>query len=106
MKEIKVKKGLKVCYVPTHAKGDVLHEDVEHGVVSSVKDGTVFVKYDLPGMKVETGNEDITAKATPIENLRTLKVFQDAITREILLGAFEADPEFERKFKGLNDKAI
>lgn len=34
-----------VTYVPTHANGDINHPDVENGIVSSVNEFYVFVKY-------------------------------------------------------------
>lgn len=42
------KTGDRVIYVPTHAKGDITHEDCEVGTVSSVNpySETVFVRFD------------------------------------------------------------
>jgi hypothetical protein len=72
-------KGDRVVYVPIHAHGDPLHADCEHGVVSSVRGNTVFVKYDLVGarlsnapkvvMRMETGDEPYTAQGTNAEDL-------------------------------------
>jgi hypothetical protein len=39
-------KGDKVRYVPYHAFGIRSHPDCENGIVSSVRDGTIFVKFD------------------------------------------------------------
>lgn len=39
------KPGMKVLYVPAHAKGNVRHPDCEWGIVSSVNDTFVFVRY-------------------------------------------------------------
>jgi hypothetical protein len=66
-------KGDRVVYVPTHAHGDPLHEDCDHGVVSSVRGNTVFVKYDFENgpavMKMTTGDEPYTAQGTNVEDL-------------------------------------
>jgi len=37
--------GDQVAYVPPHAKGDIDHEDVEFGFVTSVREDTVFCRY-------------------------------------------------------------
>lgn len=37
--------GMRVRYVPGHAHGDITHKDCEDGVVSSVNDRYVFVKF-------------------------------------------------------------
>lgn len=34
-----------MLYVPYHAKGDIGHEDVERGVVTSVNSSTVFARF-------------------------------------------------------------
>jgi hypothetical protein len=39
-------KGDKVAYIPAHASGDISHEDVERGEVSSTNHKFVFVKFD------------------------------------------------------------
>jgi len=45
MSDTQFKRGDRVAYIPLHADGDINHEDVEYGEVSSV--GTyVFVKFD------------------------------------------------------------
>jgi hypothetical protein len=65
------RKGQRVKYIPQHAHGDASHPDCETGVVSSVsRDGkTIFVKYDRPGRKMLTGDEDITAQGTDVWDL-------------------------------------
>lgn len=72
-------KGDRVVYIPLHVHGDSLHEDCEHGVVSSVRGNMVFVKYDLIGdrlsgipkviMVMQTGDEPYTAQGTNAEDL-------------------------------------
>ena len=64
------RKGERVRYVPTHARGDTHHKDCEDGVVSSIgRTGTVFVKYDcLLGVGI-TGDEPWTAKGTRPDDL-------------------------------------
>jgi hypothetical protein len=43
-----------VRYVPNHAHGDPKHKDVEPGIVSSMNDKFVFVKYIKRGILQET----------------------------------------------------
>jgi hypothetical protein len=64
-------RGQRVKYIPQHAHGDATHPDCETGVVSAIsRDGrTVFVKYDRPGRKMLTGDEDITAQGTDVGDL-------------------------------------
>jgi len=40
--------GQHVRYVPTHAHGDTSHPDCENGVVSSISDKFVFVRFKGP----------------------------------------------------------
>lgn len=61
MKEFNV--GDQVLYVPNHAKGNHGHPDCEHGLVSSMNDRFVFVRYVRSGMLQSTG------EATLRENL-------------------------------------
>ena len=69
-------KGDPVRYVPEHAKGDPTHEDCEDGVVSSVDDNHVFVKYfrmqpnGIIWPPIFTGEEPYTAQATKPDNLQ------------------------------------
>ena len=63
------KKGDRVVYIPLHAKGDRNHKDCEHGIVSSITNKFVFVKYDKPGWKKEWADEPVTAQATSAEEL-------------------------------------
>lgn len=46
MKLEDAKPGMRVRYVPGHARGDVAHPDCEVGVVTSVGRENVFVKFD------------------------------------------------------------
>jgi hypothetical protein len=39
------KEGDRVAYIPGHAHGDIRHQDVERGVVSSTNDKFVFVRF-------------------------------------------------------------
>jgi hypothetical protein len=59
----RIKPGDRVIYVPTHAKGDLNHPDSERGVVSSLNDTYVFVKYIRHGILQET------SQATRYEDL-------------------------------------
>lgn len=63
------KKGDKVRYIPNHANGDTTHPDCENGVVSSVNEKWVFVKYDNLMCTMTTGDEPYTAHAAKRENL-------------------------------------
>ena len=57
-------KGLPVLYVPHHANWDLNHPDCRRGVVSSVNEKYVFVKYDNAVCQMVTGDEPYTAQAT------------------------------------------
>lgn len=67
------KKGMKVRYIPTHAKGDPFHSDCENGIISSKNKKYVFVKYNNPDCIMKTGNEPYTAAATRPEDLMKRK---------------------------------
>ena len=66
-------KGRKVRYIPSHANGNPRHPDCKNGVVSSVNDRLVFVKYDNAMCFMTTGDEPYTAQATSLEDL----IFRD-----------------------------
>lgn len=38
--------GDKVIYIPSHAKGDLTHKDCEKGIVTSLGEKFVFVRYE------------------------------------------------------------
>lgn len=42
------RRGERVRYVPSHARGNYHHQHCEDGVVSSTNDQWVFVKYGTP----------------------------------------------------------
>lgn len=65
MKTTDYKKGDRVRYIPPpHAQEDIDHKDCQNGVVSSINNKWVFVKYDnLAGIMI-TGDEPYTAQAT------------------------------------------
>jgi hypothetical protein len=57
------KPGDKVRYIPNHAHGKINHPDCEDGIVSSINEVNVFVRYyDYSGLKT-------TAQATDPDNL-------------------------------------
>ncbi len=64
------KKGDLVRYIPHHAKGDSGHKDCQNGVVSSINDKFVFVKYDNGMCTMIDGDEPYTAAATSPWNLK------------------------------------
>ena len=41
----KFERGTQIAYIPNHANGTVLHDDVEFGFVTSSNAGTVFCRY-------------------------------------------------------------
>lgn len=43
------KPGMNVRYVPYHADGEIGHSDCETGVVSSVSESYIFVRFGLAG---------------------------------------------------------
>ncbi len=61
--------GDAVVYIPNHANGDSHHPDCRNGIVSSVSEKFVFVKYDCLACTMFTGDEPYTAQATKRENL-------------------------------------
>jgi hypothetical protein len=69
MKPSDFSKGQRVRYIPHHANGDTKHPDCENGVVSSVNDTWVFVKYDNQMCIMVTGDEPYTAAATDPNDL-------------------------------------
>jgi len=71
----KFKKGDRVLYIPSHAQGNIKHKDCQKGVVSSINDTFVFVKYDNLMCIMTTGDEDYTAQATCPEDLIKLGVY-------------------------------
>jgi len=62
-------KGDLVRYIPAHAHNDINHKDCEDGVVSSINDKFVFVKYDNSICTMITDDEPYTAQATNPNNL-------------------------------------
>lgn len=51
----------KVLYVPNHAFGDRDHKDCEIGVITSIRDGNVWVRYEKqhitqPGQRTPLAN--------------------------------------------------
>ncbi len=69
MKTSDFKKRERVRYIPTHASGNKFHKHCEDGVVSSINDKYVFVKYDNMIGKMVTGDEPYTSAATRPEDL-------------------------------------
>lgn len=67
MKLSEAVKGKSVKYIPHHAKGNIYHEDVEVGVISSANDQYVFVKFE-PQLS-RFGFDGTTAQACRPEDL-------------------------------------
>ena len=49
----------KCMYVPSHAKGDITHEDVETGIMTGFNDSFAFVKYDNDKHAKSTSWDDL-----------------------------------------------
>ena len=64
LKPLTFKAGDTVRYVPHHAHGDVSHKDCENGIVSSVNNSFVFVRYYYP-----QGGLHLHAQATDPDDL-------------------------------------
>ena len=58
---------MKVIYVPPHAHNDRTHKDCEEGMVSSVNDRFVFVKFQEAIKR--WGWDEVTSQACKPENL-------------------------------------
>lgn len=84
------KAGDRVLYIPTHAKSNRLHPDVETGTVTSVNQhGNVFVRYDLSAFR--RGNPvDAPGIATRPEDLQP-----EMIEGEKLPKHYPVPPEHE-----------
>lgn len=57
-----------VAYIPTHAKGDIAHPDVEFGFVTSLRKNAAFCRYwrkSFPGQLRTLANSELTS----LENL-------------------------------------
>ena len=68
-RSLKFNKGDRVIYVPKHANGNRNHKDCEHGIVYSLTEEFVFVKYDNAECKMLTGDEPYTPRATKKDDL-------------------------------------
>ena len=55
--------GDRVIYVPTHAEGNINHEDCEYGIIKSWNNKFIFVNY------VRNGIPQMTAQATDPRDL-------------------------------------
>ncbi len=84
------KRGEQIAYIPTHAKNDLSHRDVEFGFVTSVRDGTIFCRYWCKdGKELRTV---ANSEATPADMLRRMDSRpQEEIER--ILKAIEEKPE-------------
>lgn len=67
--KMEFEKGERVTYMPAHVEGHYDHPDIESGVVSSVNESGVFVKFDNLVCKMVTGDEPYTAKHCRREDL-------------------------------------
>jgi len=72
MKLADCKKGQRVMYIPEHARSDPQHSDCECGVISSVGNMFVYVKYDNGEQKMVNGDEPYTAQATDPDDLMVI----------------------------------
>ncbi len=83
------KAGDQIAYIPDHAEGDILHDDVEFGFVTSqAGKRSVFCRYwikGLPGVLRTVANSE----ATPIENLVEHKSVHQWIVEETIKRVLE-----------------
>jgi len=89
METIDFKKGMPVRHIPPHVNGDENHSDCENGIVSSINDKWVFVKYDNLCCNMVTGDEPYTAQATSPENLiirKKARILKDDIISRFMAG--------------------
>ena len=68
------KHGDRVRYIPNHAEGNLSHSSCQDGVVSSINESWVFVKYNCLACTMITGDEPYTAQATDRRNLVRLPI--------------------------------
>ena len=61
------KPGMRVAYIPPHARGNMNHKDVEYGIVSSTNEQSVFVRY-FP-LVLWFGFKNTTARGSSAQNL-------------------------------------
>jgi hypothetical protein len=59
----KIQRGTQIAYIPQHAGGDIEHQDVEFGFVTSVRGEFAFCRYwdkRYPGQLRTTANSEAT----------------------------------------------
>ena len=70
-----------VFYIPNHAKDDPTYKDCEHGIVSSVTDKYIFVKYVKNNMLQQTSEatlrENLVHQFNQFELLQIRKMLED-----------------------------
>jgi len=72
MSDKNFKKGDRVRYIPSHAKGDGSHKDCQEGVVKRVTDEWVFVIYDNLMCIMVTGEEKIYRRRNRSKRFNTI----------------------------------
>ena len=70
-----------VIYIPNHAKNDPGHKDCEQGIVSSVRNGFVFVTYVRTDMLQQTSEatlrKNLVHQSNQFELLQIRKMLED-----------------------------
>ncbi len=90
-------KGDRIRYVPSHARGDYTHPDCEDGVVSSVRDNGVFVKYDNSFKVMLTGDEDFTSQMTGYQNVLLWREMFEHANKAYVAGLFLKMVKYKEK---------
>lgn len=62
-----------IAYIPIHANGDITHQDVEFGFVTTVEDDRVFCRYWAKGEIGTRLRTTSCSECTPIDRLRKHK---------------------------------
>ena len=82
-----MKKGTQIAYIPSHAKGDIEHPDVEFGFVMSESRGSAyFCRYWLkgkPGDLRSVANSELTPSDCLVEHESVNQAFVDAYIQAI-----------------------
>ena len=81
----KLKRGTQIAYVPTHTKGDINHNDVERGFVTSgpTKDGAYFCRYWSRYHEKELRTK-ANSECTPADCLQVTDSFPQELIEEML----------------------
>ena len=80
----KLKRGTQIAYVPTHAKGDLYHPDVQYGFVTSGPGlDTYFCRYWSKHHEKELRTK-ANSECTPVNCLRVIDTQSQELIEEML----------------------